>query len=314
MDFFAELKKLQLTNPREGLIQLKNVNCDYTHLTDQCKNCYLLANAVSNEDCMYGRDFYGNTDCVDCDHIRDCTLCYECLNCKNCYNSDYLQDCENSRDCSYGYYLRDCADCIGCVSLRKKSFHIFNKPYSKEEYARKMKTLTPETIREGFSELKKKNPHIATYQLSSDNCIGNYVFHSRNAYEAYDIVGCQDVGYILEAKGVTDSWDISVMEYSELCYEISSCHKMTNCNFCFYCVGSSNLEYCELAYNCHDCFGCIALHHKRYHILNTPYSKEDYFKKVAEIKWQLRREGTYGQRFLPSTYPLDDTVAVWPQM
>jgi hypothetical protein len=29
-------------------------------------------------------------------------------------------------------------NCVGCVNLRNKQYHIFNKPYSKEEYAKKL--------------------------------------------------------------------------------------------------------------------------------------------------------------------------------
>ncbi|MFA6528010.1 MAG: hypothetical protein WCT46_00545 [Candidatus Gracilibacteria bacterium] len=311
MFFFDELLALQKNTPRIGSIRLKNTNSEYTHNTDQCKNCYLLANAVGNEDCMYGRDFYGNANCVDCDHILKCTLCYECLNSKECWNCSYLQDCANCLDCDYGYYLKDCQNCIGCVGLRKKQYHIFNRPYSPEEYAKIKKSITRDQIASGFEELKLKVPRVFAIQLNVENCIGESILNSRNIYEGFDVNDCEDCTYVAETKDVKDSMDISVLEHGELCYECSSNHILYNSHFCSMCTSCSNLEYCEQMFNSKNCFGCIGLNHKEYCILNKQYTPEEYEKQVAEIKVRLKEEGTYGRFFLPSTYPLEDTVAGW---
>ncbi|MEK9132097.1 MAG: hypothetical protein AAB606_00080 [Patescibacteria group bacterium] len=314
MDFFAELEQLQLKTPRIGSVRLQSINSDYNHNIDGCKNCYLLCNAVKNEDCMYGRDFYDNADCVDCDHVRRCTLCYECLNCAECWNCKYLQDCKNCSDCDFGYYLKGCKNCIGCVGLNQKEFCIFNKPYSKEDFLDKKKSLTEEEIAREFDELKHHVPRTPTLQMETEKCFGDALLHCKNAFYAFDCDGCQDSGYVYECKSLEDCFDIFVLEYSELCYECSSNYKLHNSNFCFMCTGSSNLEYCELVMNSKDCFGCMGLNHKEYCILNVQYSKEDYFKRVAEIKAQLRASGEYGKRFLPSSYPMQDTVGVWEKL
>jgi len=46
------------------------------------------------------------------------------------------------------------------------------------------------------------------------------------------------------------------------------------------CVDSLFLVHCS---GCTDCFGCVGLHKKQYHIFNQPHSKEDYFRKLAEL-------------------------------
>lgn len=311
MDFFAELEKLQMKGPRLGMLQLTQENSEYTFATDQCKNCYLIANAVRNEDCMYGRDFYNNDDCVDCDHISGSQLCYECINCKNCYNGDHLQDCENSRDCSYGYDLKACTNCVGCVGFRKKEFHIFNEPYSKEAYFEKLKTLTLEEIQTRFLELKESTPRMFTQIINSENATGNYVYNSRNVFESFDVSDCQDIGHSNESKKLKDSWDIYILENSELCYEIACSHVLYNSNFCYMCVESSDLEYCEFVAYSKNCFGCVSLIRKDYHILNEPHSKEDYFLRLKQIKNELRARGEYGRRNLPFSYPFPDTVGTW---
>ncbi|MBI2485213.1 hypothetical protein HYW18_03650 [Candidatus Uhrbacteria bacterium] len=49
-------------------------------------------------------------------------------NLKFCSRSWRCQDLEYCMDCY------DCEHCFGCVGLKKKKFHIFNKPYGEEEY------------------------------------------------------------------------------------------------------------------------------------------------------------------------------------
>jgi hypothetical protein len=311
MDFFAELLKLQLEGPRLGMLQLKCENSEYTFATDQCKNCYLIMNAVRNEDCMHGRDVYNNDDCVDSDHIFGCELCYQGVNLKNCYNCDFLQDSESCRDCRHGYDLKGCSDCIGCAGLRQKKFHIFNKPYSEDEYHEKVRNLSLEQIKQGFEQVKLTAPHMFGQIINSENCVGDYIHNSQNVFAGFDVVECQDVGYVSEVADLKDCYDIFVLEHSELCYEISSCYKLYNCNFCYMCVESQDLEYSEFCSYCKHCFGCTSLVRKKYHILNKPYSKEEYFTRVAEIKTELKAKGEYGKRFLPSSYPYEDSVATW---
>lgn len=314
MDFFKELECLRQNRFRLSAVRLQNINSDYTANTDQCKNCYLIANAVHNEDCMYGRDFYDSNDCIDCDHIFGCTLCYECVNCRQCWDSLCLQDSNNCQNCDYGYDLKDCQNCIGCVGLRKKQFHIFNMQYSKENFLQKKEALKRQEMQAQFNELKFKVPRQHSLKIATENCFGDNIYNSKNAWYAFDISECQDIGYVEESKKLHDCWDITILEESSFCYQTSSSHILNNCNFCFQCLSSSDLEFCEFVMNSRNCFGCISLNHKEYHILNQPYPKEEYFKRVAEIKAELKRENDYGGRFWSPTFPFMDTVASWSRM
>ncbi len=314
IDFLNEYKKLQMKTPRFSFVSINCVNNDYSYNCDNVKNGYLLANAVNDEDCMYGRDVYGSKDCNDCDHIRECTLCYRCLSCENCYNCDYLQDSTNCSDCKFGYFLKGCRDCVGCVGLKQKQFYIFNEKYAEGDYRKKVAELSDQDVQKKFEELKRTVPRVNLLQIDCENCSGNDMFHCQNVHESYDVVECQDCGYMLESKRIKDSWDITILEGSELCYQVSSSHILNNCNFCYFCVECNDVEYGECLFSCKDCFGCISLHRKQYHILNQPYSKEEYFKKVEEIKGQLRAEGLYGQMIIPTTFPVEDTVVLWDRM
>ena len=299
------------------MVQLNNVNSDYCYNADRCKNCYLLSNTVDNEDCMYGRDFYHNRDCADCDHVFRCTLCYESINCQNCYNCDHLQDSVSSTDCFYGYDLRGCRNCFGCAGLRNKEYCLFNEQLLPSVYREKVADLLKGDVGEllrRFEEVKLKSPRVYAESVNSENFVGDYVNHCQNAYQVFDAVECQDIGYCAEIKGSKDCWDIFVLEYSELCYNVSSCYKMYDCNCCFFSAESKNCEYSELMFNCEHCFGCVSLHRKKYHILNKSYSEKDYFAEVERIKDELKSEGVYGELWLPPSYPEEDTVAVWEVM
>ncbi len=313
-DFLTEYKKLQLQTPRLSSFVIASENSAYNFNVKNAKNCYMIANSVDSEDCLYGRDFYNCTDCIDCDHIQSCTLCYQALNCENCYDCQFIQDSQNCSHCRYGYSLKGCTDCVGCVGLRQKQYHIFNEAYSKEDYEAKLQTLSREDIKTRFEALKKQIPRKGIDEIDSENFTGSGVFHSKNIDESFDVSECQDGGYLLETKKVTDSWDISILEEAEQCYQISSCHIMSNAVCCYFCVNSHNVEYSENLIDCQDCFGCISLKRKQYYILNQPYSKEEYFEKVAAIKAQLREQGLYGKMLLPPTFPKEDTVAMMPTL
>ena len=99
------------------------------------------------------------------------------------------------------------------------------------------------------------------------------------------------------SRNIASSEDFSFLTVKRFSYEIMSGGKLTNCNFCFGCWNSYNLEYCELVYSSHDCFGCIGLNHAEYCIFNVKYPKEEYCNKVAEIKKRMKYDGIYGKWF-----------------
>ena len=76
--------------------------------------------------------------------------------------------------------------------------------------------------------------------------------------------------------------------------DIAMCWDLERSYDCFYCFKSYNLKYsfnsrdCIDSYflydcrNCQNCFMSWNLRNQKYCILNQPYSKEDYFKKIEE--------------------------------
>lgn len=317
MNFFPELLKLYEKTPKGALWHRMNENCPYVNFTFDCKNCYLTVNAHNNEECFYGRDVYYNKNCTDCDHIHHNELLYECLDCRGCYNGSFLQDCENCTDCDYCFDCRGCSNCFGSVGLRNKQYYFFNAPLKKTEYAEKVATIkrkSHRTIWSSFEELKQKIPHLFSRQVNTENAIGDYIKNSKNIADSISVQESEDITHCLEMNKSKDCCDVSFADGVELAYECMSAVQLKNANWCAICWEGSDLEYCFCVFRSNHCFGCVYLNHKEYHILNKPYSREEYFKKVAEIKDQLKKDSSYGRWFWPRTYPLEDTLAVLPHL
>jgi hypothetical protein len=198
---------------------------------------------------------------------------------------------------------------VGCVGLRQKEFHIFNKPYAKEAYFKKLRELAQEKIVDEFETLQLKTPRKYLHERQTENCAGDYIEKSKNCFYCFDTHESEDCLYLQDCWDNKDNVDVMYSWHSELCYESFSIGLQSyNCNFCNYVRTSSNLEYCELCFNCKDCFGCVGLKNKQYYILNKPYSQSGYEKRVADIKAQMRTDGEYGKH-LPTTYKFEDTAA-----
>lgn len=311
-NFLEEFDALRKKTPRLSNINIGSENSDYCTHSDKNKNCYLLFAANFCEDCYYSSVIISCKDCVECSYADLSELCFECIDIMRCYNCNYSQDLRGCRDLDYCYDCISCANLFGCVGLRRKEYHIFNKPVPKEEYAemvKEWKAKGREAILKEWEKVKLSVPRKAMHEMNNQNCVGDYVTDSKNCYYCFGAHECEDCMYMLDCWHTKDSVDIQFSDGTELCYE---CYSLGlgayNCNFCSYIRSCSDCEYCELCFSCKNCFGCIGLQSKQYYILNKPYSKDEYFKKVAEIKAQMKKDGIYGKH-LPSTYALEDTAA-----
>lgn len=315
MSFVDEFRKLQLRQPRISLQFSQSENSDYTNYAFKNKNCYLVFGSHYNEDCYYNQYTYADKDCIDCDTVEKSELTYESTYCGNLYNCNYLFDCYTCSDCEFGFDLVNCRNCFLSAGLRNVEYHIQNKPVPKEKYKEEVKkwktTHTTKQLLDELEKIKRLVPHAAMIQKNCENCFGSFLENSKDCFAAYRAVNIEDCFYIERANATKDSMDCDNIGYdpSEVLHECIGINGGMNLNFCYACWHSSDLEYCELVFNSHHCFGCISRNHAEYEILNVKYSKDDWFKKVREIKEVLKREGLYGKWLLPSAYPYEDTIA-----
>lgn len=312
MNFLQELEKLLLEKPKHYCPRQDNENSDYSAFTYRCKNSYMVFASDYLEDCMYVMFSFRNKDCLDLDWSWDNELCYEGVDLIKCYNCDFCRNCENLVDCFFCESCFSCQNCFGCSGLRKAQYYIFNEKYSRDEYQKRLPELKKKfakkdpSIKEKFEKLLYSMPHVYAKLINCEDCVGNHLINCKNCFYTFDTKDSEDCIYLMrDVHKVKDCVDCCHIHESELCYNLMSSMNAYNCNNCFWCINSSNCEYCFCINDCKNCFGCVNLRYKEYCILNKQYSPEEYQKKVAEIKKDLKEKGLYGQFLLDTVYKPD---------
>ncbi len=294
--FFEQLKELFYAVPWPSRSIQDLVNSDYCDQATGFKNCYLCFNGGFSENCMYGVAFTSNMrNSVDFYAALSSELCYEGYQINDSYKVFFTEDVSNCLDSWFLINCIDCQNCFGCVNLRHKKFHIFNKPYTKEEYEKKLKDFNLGSY-ESLTKLKKEFEEFrlqlpVKYIHSTTNSVnvsGDYVYWSKNARYCYEAGWVENSKFVQNvSQGVKDSYDYASWgENVELMYESISCGR--NCQrlkFCFDCWPACDaLEYSSCCHSSADCFGCVGLQKKQYCIFNKQYTKEEYEDLVGRIK------------------------------
>lgn len=129
-----EVKALRLKHPHVAMHSRRCENCFGDYIFDS-KNCYHVFKGHELQDCLYIGSSRALKDCVDCDMTLRSELTYEAVENNANYNCNFLYWSADMRDCEYMMYCFNCENCFGCFNLKRKKYHILNKPYEKDEYA-----------------------------------------------------------------------------------------------------------------------------------------------------------------------------------
>ena len=300
-NFIQAFRDLYLKSPQCGSWTRASENCDYGDVITVSKDCYMCFNSGNCRDAYYCEDSRELKDCVDCAFCEACELCYECVDCNNCYGSHYCQDSVNSEDIHFSYDLKRCKHCIGCVGLRDKEYCLFNKPCTPEEFKQALATLDisnpliVETIDKKAEVLKRKIPRMYVHQFDTQNCTGDYIYHSKNCHRCFDTRHTEDSGYIIQAnldKGTKDSWDCGPIPTGmDLCYDIAYSHYLFNCKHLYWCGNLKDSQYCTNCFESENLFGCHYIQRKQkgFYILNEKVD-EDYYRKTTKAITELLRK------------------------
>jgi len=327
--FFAQFRELRDRVPRPALSYTNVVDSKYLNYAIDAKNAYLVFGCHDVENVAYGKIATYVKDSMDVAFTDRSELCYDVINCTKSFKvsfSKYADDCQDSMfllDC------RNCSNCMGCVSLRNKSYCIFNEQYSKEEYKKRLAELDLGS----FKNLAKLNLEFQKYSMlfprrfanirNSVNVIGDDINHSRNCYTCFYLTeGSENCRYsVVLSDPVKDSSDLVNCAFSgtELLYEMISGagrrlffgHKV------WY---GYEIIFSEECHSSNNLFACIGLRNKSYCILNKQYTKEEYEKLVPRIIEHMNqmpytdkkgRIYKYGEFFPPELSPFsyNETIA-----
>ena len=296
--FFEQMIELQKKTPHMALINdyATNINSDYVNHAGSLKNCYLIFNADFDENVLYSSIVVHVKDSMDCYMVGESELLYQTIDTKG-YKLFFCESCTN---CSESYFLNNCLGCdycFGCINLRNKKYHIFNKPYTKEEYFEKIKEYKLDSYK-GLSEIRKivdafwmEYPH--KYMHNNAQCVnvsGDYVFNAKNALNCYQARQLEDAKYcqFITMSPAKDIYDLT--EWGNGAQRVvDSLTVGEGADMAKFCCGAWHQGTMEVEYgmynlSCQYTFGCINQKKKRYRILNKQYSKEEYFDMVGKIK------------------------------
>lgn len=303
--FFDQLHDLWKAVPHYGLMNTASEKCEYSNMTWRSKNCYLVFGCIENEDCDYGHLVWNSRDCVDNLYLTKCELCYECIDCMNCNRLRYSQECENCSDSVALFDCRSCTNCIGCVGLQQKSYHIYNKPVSKDEYETFLKTHSIEEIMTEREKLRLSLPHRSFYGHRNNDVSGNHLYNCKNVHRSFDIKRSgENAKFCYTVGSMMNSYDVSFTPPNiEESYQGLACGDSKNLFVCHLCNTCSYASYSDNCYNSHNIFGCEGLRGAEYCILNKQYSKEDYEALTAKIIAKMKADGEWGEWFPVSMSP-----------
>ena len=144
IEAFNELK-LQIPHKFANILNSQNVSGDNIANARNCHECYVAKENVEN--CKYCYRIWENTKdgwdtyCA----WKGSELFYEAHSIigQRILFSLYVW---GGHDIEYSYNCFDCNDIFGCVGLRNKSYCVFNKQYTKEEYIDLVKKIKEDML------------------------------------------------------------------------------------------------------------------------------------------------------------------------
>lgn len=292
--FFEQLRELSLKVPEPSQTMWYDVNSDYCTGCTGVKNCYLTFTTTHSEDCMYASWTNKTKNSIDVTRVDSSEECYESLGLIKSNKVFFSYDCDECVDVWFSKNLQGCMNCIGCCNLRNKQYHIFNQPYSKEDYQKKFLEFDFGSFKnlENFNKQAEEffTKSIVRYAHGKHNLnvSGEYINNSKNVRDSYYVNGGEDCRYAqyLITPTSKDCMDHSLWgQNSELVYETSSCGEgCSRIKFCYRTSrNSQDCTYCIQCQNSSNLFGCVGLQKKQYCIFNKQYTKEEYEAFVPKI-------------------------------
>lgn len=310
--FFTQFSELLKDTYLPPLTILNCENCDYVNGVANSKNCYLAFSTVDCEDCLYSYATHKCSSCVDCNYCNDCQYCYDSTNLTDCYQVFSSFECQNSRDLYTCFDCKSCHDCISCSKLEHKSYCIFNKQYSKEEYFSKLNEIINSDLLEKIINdfyLKTDFNNCNTI-VNCEDCSGAYIKNSKNIKECFNSYESQDCSFCITAAKSNDC-AFGYFFQQDLSFA-GAAYFGHNSHFSYSVQhGEGNWYSLCLFQNCNNCFGCIGLNKKDYCILNKQYSKQEYFEMLPRIVEHMKKDQIWGE-FLPAAtapYSYDTSFA-----
>ena len=289
--FFVQFSELLKSAPLPNLAINNCPGSEYGNHNVDCKNCYLIYASIWNENVSYSRGAVECKDSFDLDTGMKIEQSSNDILSGSLYRVHFSYDTDESLNSEFLQACKNVTNSLGCINLHNKSHHIFNKPYSKEEYEIERKKYDLGSLR-ALQEFKKKfrefilqHPRRFAFVVQSVDTTGDNIINAKNCKDSFDVFGeVENARYVAHAKSLKDAYDGYGVGMGELIYEaVDTGLNLSRTKFNIFTHTSHDAEY---TYACHGSsylFGCIGLRSKTHCILNKQYTKEEYEKLVPRI-------------------------------
>lgn len=291
--FFEQFGELVRAVPAPNLININDTGSEYCNFTYETKNCYLNFASDFNEDSAYLYHSIYNRQSFDLLGSRKQEGCYETIDSEESYRSAFTTLSVQCLDSRFLLNCRNCEHCVGCVNLRNKKYHIFNKPYARDEYEREVAKLnlgsrkSLEQFKRRFTEFALQFPRKFADIRHSVRVTGDYIRNAKNCRDCFDVEGkAEDCRYVIY--GVTDFSNVYDLygggaNLEQSCEILVVGSNVSKTFFSAYVWDGFDNYYSYYLRGCSHCFGCVGLRNKQYCILNRQYTREEYEALVPRI-------------------------------
>ncbi|EKD33012.1 MAG: hypothetical protein ACD_76C00105G0015 [uncultured bacterium] len=144
---FAKLMKTDTIWPENFNENTIESSGEYLKGSINCKSCYFAEKLRDSDDCTFM--FHIPSESCYCVHGSvGVTNCYYSITLKSSANVLFSNIVVDSQNLEYCFSCYSCNNCFGCVGLNHKSFCIFNKQYSEDEYWKKLDEIKCKMLEE----------------------------------------------------------------------------------------------------------------------------------------------------------------------
>ncbi|MBI4598773.1 hypothetical protein HY734_01085 [Candidatus Uhrbacteria bacterium] len=304
--FFDQLYALSRRVPRAAGYNFVPPERSLAFLSFGDRDSYFVL-ASQTERCFSCTNAYEATDCAEVAMIHTGNLSCNVLHSNRIFRSAFVRESYDCIDCRFVFDCRNCEFCFGATNKRNKKYLWFNEQLSKEEWEKRISQVDlsswkmREEYERKFHELVTNAVWPENFNVKEERSTGEYLNGCVDCSNCYYLFtpGSSNLDHVMYGLGDAPARD------SYMSVGIGSASD------CYYGIGMNNsarvkfalslnancldCEYSESCFNCEHCFGCVGLRHKKFHILNRPYSEEDYWKTIDALKCAMLERGEYGE-------------------